>query len=180
MSADPLTSRASARNAQGARRGAQPGARPPGAQDGARRRAARERLMLLTRLLDTAFYVPVLRTRAGLDAVLGLIPGIGDLISAGLGLYLVMEARQLGASRWLQARMVGNLLIDAAAGTVPLIGDLFDVYFKAHLRNLKLLQKELGEPYIDGGADAGGGGSGGPAARRDEVIDVEPIEAPRR
>jgi hypothetical protein len=143
-------------------------------QDEARRRAARERLIVLTRLLDTAFYVPVLRTRAGLDALLGLIPGVGDFITAALGLYLVMEARELGASRWLRARMIGNLLVDFAAGAVPLVGDLFDVYFKAHVRNLKLLQKELGEPYIEG--------SGGRVRSEDagaEVIDVEVIDAPR-
>jgi hypothetical protein len=119
-----------------------------------RKRAARERLIVLTRLLDTAVYVPILRTRAGLDALLGLLPGIGDLVSAGIGLYLVFEARELGASRWLQARMMGNLLIDAAVGSVPIAGDLFDIYFKAHARNLRLLQKELGEPYIDGDAKA--------------------------
>lgn len=128
---------------------------------------------MLTRLLDTAFYVPVLRTRAGLDAVLGLIPGVGDLITAALGLYLVFEARELGASRWLRARMIGNLVVDFAVGAVPLVGDLFDVYFKAHVRNLKLLQKELGEPYID---------SDGGRVRRDdaraEVIDVEVSDAP--
>jgi hypothetical protein len=142
--------------------------------DEARRQAARERLIVLTRLLDTAFYVPVLRTRAGLDAVLGLIPGVGDLITAALGLYLVFEARELGASRWLRARMIGNLVVDFAVGAVPLVGDLFDVYFKAHLRNLRLLQKELGEPYIDG--------DGGRVSRDDTragVIDVEVIDAPR-
>jgi len=150
---------------------ATPTARP---HDEARKRAARARLIALTRLLDTAFYVPFLRTRAGLDAVLGLIPGVGDLITAALGLYLVYEARELGASRWLRARMIGNLLVDFAAGAVPLVGDVFDVYFKAHVRNLKLLQKELGEPYIDGDSgrvrteDAAG-----------EVIDVEVLDAPR-
>jgi len=61
----------------------------------------------------------------------------------------VAQARELGASRWLQARMVGNLLADAALGAVPVAGDIADVYFKAHLRNLRLLQKELGEPFID-------------------------------
>jgi hypothetical protein len=116
----------------------------------ARKRAARERLIALTRLMDTAVDVPVLRTRAGLDALLGLVPGVGDAISAAIGLYLVLEARELGATRWMQARMVGNLLVDAAAGSVPLVGDLFDIYFKAHVRNLRLLQKELGEPYLDG------------------------------
>lgn len=122
----------------------------PGATRDARKRAARERLIGLTRLMDTAVYVPVLRTRVGLDALLGLVPGVGDAISGAIGLYLVLEARELGASRWLQARMIGNLLIDAAAGSVPIAGDLFDIYFKAHARNLALLQRALGEPYLDG------------------------------
>jgi hypothetical protein len=62
---------------------------------------------------------------------------------------MVAQARELGASRWLQARMLGNLLVDAAVGAVPVAGDLADVYFKAHRRNLKLLQSTIGEPYID-------------------------------
>jgi hypothetical protein len=114
-----------------------------------RRRLARERLIRLSHLMDAAIEVPVLRTRVGLDAVLGLVPVAGDLVSAGIGLFLVAQARELGASRWLQARMIGNLLADAALGAVPLAGDIADVYFRAHLRNLKLLQKELGEPYLD-------------------------------
>lgn len=136
--------------------------------DEARRRAARERLILLTRLLDSAIYVPALRTRVGLDALLGLVPVVGDLVSGALGLYLVLEARQLGASRWLQARMIGNLLMDTAVGAVPLAGDLFDIYFKAHVRNLKLLQASLGEPYIDGA-------SGRTTDARADVIDVEAL-----
>lgn len=114
------------------------------------RAAARQRLIVLTGLMDSAIHVPLLRTRVGLDALLGLLPGVGEALSAAIGLYLVHEARTLGASRWLQARMIGNLLIDTAAGSVPLAGDLFDIYFKAHVRNLKLLQRELGEPWIDG------------------------------
>ena len=114
-----------------------------------RRRRARERLIRLSHLMDAAVEVPILRTRVGLDAVLGLVPVAGDLLSAGIGLFLVAQARELGASRWLQARMIGNLLADAALGAVPLAGDIADVYFRAHLRNLKLLQKELGEPYVD-------------------------------
>ncbi len=136
--------------------------------DDARKRAARERLILLTRLLDSAIYVPALRTRVGLDALFGLVPVVGDLVSGALGLYLVFEARQLGASRWLQARMIGNLLMDTAVGAVPVAGDLFDIYFKAHVRNLKLLQASLGEPYIDGG-------SGRTADARADVIDVEVV-----
>lgn len=115
----------------------------------ASRELARQRLIALTRLMDEAVEVPALRTRVGLDALLGLVPVVGDLVSAAIGLYIVAQARELGASRWLQARMVGNLLLDAAVGAVPLAGDLADVYFKAHRRNLDLLQKSLGEPYVD-------------------------------
>lgn len=114
-----------------------------------RKRRARERLLILSRLMDAAIEVPVLRTRVGLDAVLGVVPVAGDVVSAAIGLYLVAQARELGASRWLQARMVGNLIADAALGIVPIAGDIADVYFRAHLRNLRLLQKELGEPYLD-------------------------------
>lgn len=115
----------------------------------ARRQAARARLVTVTRLMDGLFEVPLLRRKVGLDAVIGLVPVVGDLVSAGIGLYLVIEARQLGASRWLQTKMVGNLLLDFMVGAVPVLGDFFDVMFRAHQRNLELLQKELGEPYID-------------------------------
>ena len=114
-----------------------------------RKRRARERLLTLSRLMDAAVEIPLLRTRVGLDALLGIVPVAGDLLSAAIGLYLVVQARELGASRWLQTRMIGNLLVDAALSVVPIAGDLADIYFKAHLRNLRLLQKELGEPYID-------------------------------
>jgi hypothetical protein len=148
---------------------ARPGASAAAAPaNDARKRAARERLILLTRLLDSAVYVPALRTRVGLDALLGLVPVVGDLVSGALGLYLVLEARQLGASRWLQARMIGNLLMDTAVGAVPVAGDLFDIYFKAHVRNLKLLQASLGEPYVDGN-------SGHATDARADVIDVEVV-----
>ena len=100
--------------------------------------------------MDSAVEVPVVRTRVGLDALLGVVPVVGDVLSAGIGLYLVMQARELGASRTLQARMVGNLLLDAAIGAVPIAGDIADVFFRAHRRNLKLLQKELREPWIEG------------------------------
>ena len=114
-----------------------------------RRRLARERLRRLARLMDAAIEVPFLRTTVGMDAALGLVPVVGDLVSAAIGLYSVALARDLGASGWLQTRMIGNLLADAAIGALPVAGDIADLYFRAHLRNLKLLQKELGEPFID-------------------------------
>ena len=114
-----------------------------------RKRRARERLITLTRLMDSAIDVPMLRTTVGLDALLGLVPVAGDLLSAAIGVYLITQARELGASRWLQGKMIRNLVVDAAVGSVPLAGDVFDIYFRAHRRNLKLLQNELGEPYLE-------------------------------
>ena len=127
-----------------------PAARPRYAVTDERRRLARERLLVLSRLMDSAVDLPMLRTTVGLDALLGLVPVLGDLVSAGIGLYLVREARALGASRTLQARMIANLLADAAIGALPVAGDIADMYFRAHRRNLKLVQRELGEPWIEG------------------------------
>lgn len=140
-----------ARTRPSAHSGTAAGSGRPLGPDSARRELARQRLVVLTRLMDEAVDVPVLGTRVGLDALLGLVPVAGDLLSMAIGLYMVGQARQLGASRWLQARMVGNLLLDAAVGAVPVAGDIADVYFKAHRRNLRLLQKTLGEPFVDVG-----------------------------
>jgi hypothetical protein len=140
--------------------------RKPVTLPSARKDQVRQRLIVLTRLMDEAVYVPALRTRVGLDALLGLVPVAGDLASAGIGLFIVAQARELGASRWLQARMVWNLLLDVAVGAVPVAGDLADVYFKAHRRNLKLLQKTLGEPFIEASGGVVGVQESGPASVR--------------
>jgi hypothetical protein len=114
-----------------------------------RKRRARDRLIALARLMDSAIEVPGLRRGVGLDAILGLVPVAGDALSALIGLYSVLQARELGASRWLQARMVGNLMLDAVIGAVPIAGDVADVFFRAHRRNLRLLQRHLQEPWIE-------------------------------
>lgn len=106
-------------------------------------RAALERLTLLAELLDSAFVLPGTNVRFGLDAVIGLVPGIGDAISAALSAYLVYEARQLGAPRHLIVRMAGNVMLDAAVGAVPLLGDAADVLFRANQRNMALLRRHL-------------------------------------
>src|SRR3982750_92465 len=100
------------------------------AQD--RKRRARERLIALARLMDSAVTLPLGPGGVGLDALLGLVPVAGDVVSALIGLYSVALARELGASRWLQARMIGNLVADAAIGALPIVGDVADVYFRAH------------------------------------------------
>ena len=101
------------------------------------------RIEILAKLMDSAFQIPGTNTRMGLDAIIGLIPGIGDLISQIVSSYIIWEARKLGVSRLTIARMIGNSLIDTIVGSVPLAGDAFDVFFRANIKNLALLKAHL-------------------------------------
>lgn len=101
------------------------------------------RIEALSHLLDSAFQIPGTNHRVGIDALLGLIPGIGDLVSTALASYIIWEARQLGVPRWKIARMIGNVAVDTTVGAIPFAGDLFDVAFKANRRNMKILRDHL-------------------------------------
>lgn len=105
--------------------------------------SARARIDRLEHMLEGAIRIPGLGTRIGADALIGLVPGVGDAAMAAMGLYLVWEARNLGASRLTLARMVGNVGIDALIGSVPVAGDVFDFFFRSNSRNLKLLRRHL-------------------------------------
>jgi hypothetical protein len=91
-------------------------------------------------LLDNAFVVPGTSYRVGLDPIIGLLPGIGDLISPLFAIGMLLQARQLGVPKVVQARMLINVAIDAVVGAVPILGDLFDFGWKANDRNLALLE----------------------------------------
>jgi hypothetical protein len=110
------------------------------------------RIAAVAQLLDNAFLIPGLNRRIGLDAVIGLVPGIGDAVSAVLAGYIVWEARRLGLPRWKIARMIGNVAIDTAIGAIPFAGDAFDAIFKANMRNLRIVNEHLkrGPREIDG------------------------------
>ena len=99
------------------------------------------RLEALGNLLDTAFILPGTNVRYGLDGLIGLIPIVGDIITTAIALWIVREARALGAPRYLVARMLGNVALDGVVGLVPLVGDAFDVAFKANVRNVRLLRR---------------------------------------
>ena len=105
--------------------------------------ASLRRLDALARLMDSAFEIPGTGIRFGLDAVVGLVPGIGDALSSVVSFYLIKEARRLGAPRFLVGRMLWNVLVDTAVGSVPVAGDLFDVMFRANLKNMSLLRSHL-------------------------------------
>ena len=107
------------------------------------REARIARIDALANLLDTAVLIPGTNIRFGLDAVIGLVPGIGDAITTLLSLYIVNEARALGAPPLLIARMVANVALDGIVGAVPLVGDAFDVAWRANRRNMKLLHDHL-------------------------------------
>jgi hypothetical protein len=108
-------------------------------------RTYRSRSAALAKLLDSQFVVPGTEIRFGLDFVLGLVPGIGDTISAAIGSLIIAEAVQLGVRKPVIAKMAGNMALDWLVGLVPIAGDVFDVMYKSNLRNLELLERELME-----------------------------------
>jgi hypothetical protein len=103
------------------------------------------RLRSLAWLLDNSIPLPG-GLRVGLDAVIGLVPGIGDAIGAVISAYIVNEARSLGAPRSVLMRMTGNILIEAIVGSIPFAGDIFDAAYKANMRNLALLERYQLDP----------------------------------
>jgi Domain of unknown function (DUF4112) len=104
------------------------------------------RLRRLSYLLDNSIPIPGTPFRIGLDSIIGLIPGVGDLVGGAFSLYIILEAAKLGAPRSLLARMGWNVAIDVLVGAVPLLGDLFDAGWKANVRNLALLERQVQRP----------------------------------
>ncbi|MBR0694105.1 DUF4112 domain-containing protein [Bradyrhizobium lablabi] len=101
------------------------------------------RLEAIAKLLDVAFIVPGTKVRYGIDGLIGLIPVIGDIITTAISLWLVREARALGAPWHITARMLANVAVDGMVGLVPVAGDAFDVVFRANVRNVRLLRRWL-------------------------------------
>ncbi|MGG6237119.1 DUF4112 domain-containing protein [Nodosilinea sp. AN01ver1] len=101
------------------------------------------RIRRISRLMDTAFKIPVLGLKVGWDPVLGLIPGLGDLIATAISAYVIVLAARFRLPRGILAQMVFNIGLEAVVGTVPLVGDLFDAFYKSNVRNLKLLEAHL-------------------------------------
>jgi len=107
------------------------------------------RIRGLARLMDTALGIPGTRIRLGADSVLGLIPGVGDFAAAAVSLIIVNEARRLGVPNDKLAKMLVNVGFDTVAGSVPLLGDVFNVYFKSNRRNLQLVLDHFGLDHAD-------------------------------
>ena len=120
-----------------------------------------KRIRKIAKLLDTAIGIPGTKFRIGLDPILGLIPGGGDLITAGISAYMIFLATRFGLEKSDISKMIQNIILETAVGTVPIAGDIFDAYFKANMRNLEILERHLAkndvltveEPVSDDGKD---------------------------
>ena len=104
------------------------------------------RARALARVLDTAIGIPGTPLRIGVDAILGVIPGAGDVLGAALSGYIVLTAAKRGVSPAVLWRMVANVAIDTAIGTIPVLGDLFDVAWKSNTKNVELLERYVASP----------------------------------
>lgn len=105
--------------------------------------SVRQRVEALEKLLERSFTVPGTKIPLGMDSIIGLIPVIGDVVTAAMGAYIVWEARNLGMSKWQLMRMTANVGVDTAIGAIPLLGDAFDLVFRSNSRNLRIITKHL-------------------------------------
>jgi uncharacterized protein DUF4112 len=101
------------------------------------------RLDALAKLLDIAFILPGTNIRYGVDGIIGLIPVVGDILTTAISLWVVREARALGAPWHITARMLGNVALHGVVGAVPAVGDAFDVMFRVNIRNMRMLRRWL-------------------------------------
>ena len=105
--------------------------------------ALRKRVETLEIILERSFTIPGINRPVGLDAIVGLVPVVGDVVTAVMGAYIIWEARNLGMPKWKLWRMMGNLGVDTALGAIPLVGDAFDFLFRSNTRNLRIIRKHL-------------------------------------
>jgi hypothetical protein len=105
--------------------------------------SVRQRVEGMEKILERMFVIPGLNKPVGLDVILDLIPGIGDVAAAALGAYIVWEAKNLGMSRWQISRMLGNVGFDFLLGLIPWVGAIPDFFFRSNTRNLKMIKRHL-------------------------------------
>ena len=105
--------------------------------------SARKRIEAMEQVLERSFTVPGINYPIGLDSIVGLVPVVGDIITAAMGSYLIWEARNLGLPKWKLWRMAGNIAVDTTLGAVPVVGDAFDLLYRSNTRNLRIVKKHL-------------------------------------
>ena len=117
--------------------------------------SVRQRVEAMEKVLERMFVIPGINKPVGLDVILDLIPGIGDVAAAALGAYIVWEARNLGMSRWQISRMAGNVGFDFLLGLIPWIGAIPDFFFRSNSRNLKMIKRHLDKHHAAGATVSG-------------------------
>ena len=105
--------------------------------------SVRQRLEAMEMLLERSFRIPGINYPIGLDAIVGLVPILGDIVTTAMGAYFVWEARNINMPKWKLWRMAGNVAIDTAVGAVPVVGDAADFLFRSNTRNLRIVKKHL-------------------------------------
>ena len=109
--------------------------------------SVRQRVEAMEKLLERLFVIPGINRPVGLDAVIGLVPVVGDVAAAALGAYIMWEAKNLGMPKWKMARLAGNVGADWLIGLIPFVGDVTDVFFRSNSRNLKIIKRHLDQHH---------------------------------
>jgi len=117
--------------------------RPMGLPTGRDPAAVRRRIEAMEQLLERSFVIPGINRPVGLDAIAGLVPVVGDFVTAAMGAWIIWEANNLGLPKWKLWRMAGNVAFDTAIGAIPLAGDVFDLLFRSNSRNLRIVRRHL-------------------------------------
>jgi hypothetical protein len=110
----------------------------------------RQRVEAMEKILERLFVIPGINRPIGLDVILDLVPGVGDVAGAALGSYLVWEARNIGMSKWQMTRMAGNVGIDFLLGLIPFVGAIPDFFFRSNTRNLRMIKRHLDRHHAAG------------------------------
>ena len=118
--------------------------------------SVRARVTAMEKLLERSFVIPGVNMPVGLDALVGLVPVLGEIVTTAMGAYVIWEARNLGLPKWKLARMGLNVLFDTAIGAIPLVGDAADVLFRSNTKNLKIILKHIDKHHPEARVIEGG------------------------
>lgn len=105
--------------------------------------SVRQRVEAMEKILERMFVIPGINRPVGLDAIVGLVPVLGDIAATALGAYIVWEAKNLGMSKWQMSRLAGNVGVDWLIGLIPVVGDVTDFFFQSNTRNLRIIKRHL-------------------------------------
>ncbi|WP_442956935.1 DUF4112 domain-containing protein [Porphyrobacter sp. HT-58-2] len=117
--------------------------------------SVRARVTAMERVLERSFVIPGVNMPIGLDVLIGLVPVVGEIVTASMGAYIVWEARNLGLSKWKLAQMGLNVLFDTAIGAIPVVGDAADLLFRSNTKNLRIILRHIDKHHPEAGVIEG-------------------------